>query len=154
MILFLLLQVAGFEAFQLDVKVASRFLKVPVPIIKMEPVDSTHPLRMAWAPICDRRPPATCPALVYIATDVAELAPREVITYYAYHEVCHLKLGHTSYAWGLTETQELADTQVKSCMRIALGKALADTLERDMLHWGNTELRHRRYRVFGDVAYR
>lgn len=150
MILVLLLQL-GFAGFEQEILSASLRLGVRPPQVMMSPVDKAHAKRMAWGPICQVRrdcPPAT----VYIATDVAAIAPRAVLRYLAYHEVCHVKLGHLAWEGGYLPP-DYTQTQVDTCMLQVLGvQAKVLKWEKDV--WGERELRPLRARRFGEAAYK
>lgn len=88
MVLALLLQI-GLSGFSAQVIEAS---DTP-PRIFHPPVLITTPSRavphlISWVPMNGSAP------VIYVTTDFLTTAPPEVIRYVAFHEVCHLKLGH------------------------------------------------------------
>lgn len=94
MILALLLQMTFFQQ---QVQEAKQVLGVPLMVTAvMVPLNYNHARHLAWVGQC--LPNFSCGDFnVYIADDVAFTAPPQVLRYLAYHEVCHLKLGHNLY---------------------------------------------------------
>jgi hypothetical protein len=116
MILALLLQVSLFRQYT---ELASAQLKVKGVYVEEGVVTYGKARNLAWIKACVHPQGYGCGSMaVIIAHDVTSTAPPEVLQYLAYHEVCHLKLGHNL---GPIGNMELAHNHAWSCMSRALG---------------------------------
>lgn len=106
MILALLLQITLFNHYTQQ---AAAKLGVRGVTVEESVVSYNHARHLAW--INDGS------FVIHIGYDVTRVASPQVLQYLAYHEVCHLKLGHNLYP---TDPQ-IGHMHVTVCMQQALG---------------------------------
>jgi hypothetical protein len=121
-ILALLLQMVLFKGYAQEAAA-----RVGVPLVTVEEVHITQERArlLAWVWNCYRPADPGCGRpVVYVGDDVLRTAPPQVLRYLAYHEVCHLKLGHH-----LAPVPPDAHSLVRGCLYRALGSSELILLE-------------------------
>lgn len=145
MIPLLLLQVSMFQAY---VSEAGLRLKVPNPVAKVSTITASDPTLIAWVWNCRNPADWGCgDPVIYIASDAVD-APILVLRYLAYHEVCHLKLGHNTVPMSKEMLGDFHNA-VRRCVAKELGWASGWALESQFHAYSHTlkSLRRQRFNL-------
>ena len=115
----LLLQVTLFNTYAQE---AAAKMGVKGVTVQESVVNYSHARNLAWVNSCTWIQPYSCGSfIVHIAYDVTRTASPKALRYLAYHEVCHLKLGHNLYP---LPAKAVYESHVDVCMQRHLGSSV------------------------------